>query len=595
MDFIEGDDVDYSDFLQDMLLGKGLIIDNVHTTHQEFAKLVGQIMYQKEYILQLFVYYINKQLNNITTHTVGQIYRPYPIPGYLLLGDVVTGTKDNIKLNAFLVASSGTQESMYPIKYNRLITFKAFDNESRATKQYSIWQPIGQEVNGIDNMGNPAKHKYYSIGDICTEGTQEPDRSMTATVHENCLDPISEDLLGLVTIYYDTESFQMSLDDSPNELVRDFKIEKPAVTIEMCSLWRTPLNTFVTNYINSSFNFVNNTVAYNLIDGNPNKIDEFGNIEMKYKRQVISRLKEVHINKLQKVFILVNHYSYKYLSDLRYYLYRADSGYDKTDTSTNEKDKKDTPKTKGKNYDYTIDGAAAVADKATTIGELLDFIKEAEEKMEADNKTRLRRINKNPDKPHPPAKKIPGYLTNVVKKVKSGIYQMDSKIDSIETLYDLVNDLFISGINERIAIDNEGMAMGGQLLSFAQEILLYVCKIIQPPSRPVFTIREKCIGPTKIDKGKLNLTSKVEKVIGEYKKLIGQYKRDPTKYCSNWQSVIKFQDVTFNKIGQHVGHIDNYMEKIDRMELEEFTKGRLEAIVEEYTKLNNYIKGDCEF
>jgi len=143
-------------------------------------------------------------------------------------------------------------------------------------------------------------------------------------------------------------------------------------------------------------------------------------------------------------------------------------------------------------------------------------------------------------------------------------------------------------------IDNED-GMGGQLLSFAQEILLYVCKIIQPPSRPVFTIREKCIGPTKIDKGKLNLTSKVEKVIGEYKKLIGQYKRDPTKYCSNWQSVIKFQDVTFNKIGQHVGHIDNYMEKIDRMELEEFTKGRLEAIVEEYTKLNNYIKGDCEF
>lgn len=593
MDFIEGDDVDYSDFLQDMLLGEGLIIDNVHTTHQEFAKLVGQIMFQKEYILQLFIYYTNKQLNNITTHIVGKISRPYPIPGHLLLGDTVSGSKGAVKLNAFLVASSGTQESMYPIKYNRLITFKAFDDETQSTKQYSIWQPIGQEVNGIDNMGDPVKHKYYAIGDICTEGTQEPDRSMTATLHEKCLDPISEDLLSLVTIYYDTESFHVGIDDGPSDLVRDFKINKPATTIEMCSLWKTPLNTFITNYIGSNFNFINNTVAYNLINGNPNKIDEFGNIEMKYKRQIISRLKEVHINKLQKVFILVNHYSYKYLNDLRYYLYRVDSAYDTTETSTNKKDKKNAPKKSDKNFDYSIDGAAAAADSATTVGELLDFIEAAEEKMEEDNKTRLRRINKNPDKPHPPTKKIPQYLKNVVKKVKNGLYQIDSKIDSIDTLNDLVNDLFTSGINERIAIDNEGIAIGGQLLSFAQEILLYVCKIIQPPSRPVFTIKEKCIGPTKIDKGKLNLTSRVEKVVGEYKKLIGQYKRDPTKYCSNWQSVIKFQDMTFNKIGQHVGHIDNYMEKIDRMELEEFTKGRLEVIIEEYEKLNNYIKGNC--
>lgn len=594
-DFIEGDDVDYSDFINDMLLGDGLIIDNVHTTHQEFAKLVGQIMYQKEYILQLFIYYTNKQLNNVTTHTVGSISRPYPIPGHLLLGDTVAGSRDNMKLNAFLVASSGTQESMYPIKYNKLITFKAFDNESQTNKQYSIWRPVGQEVNGMDDMGDPVKHKYHAIGDVCTEGTQEPDRSMTATIHENCLDPISEDLLSLVTIYYDTESFNISLDDNPVDLASDFKINKPATTIEMCSLWRTPLNTFITNYIGSGYNFVNNTVAYNLIDGNPDKIDEFGNIEMKYKRQIISRLKEVRINRLQKLFILVNYYSHKYLNDLRYYLYRADSGYDTTETSTSKKEKKEVTKNHDKNIDYRIDGAAAAADSATTVKELLEFIEKAEEKMEEDNKLRAKRINKNPDKPHGPMKKMPQYLKNVVKKVKNGLYQIDSKLDSIETLNDLVNELFTAGINERIAIDNEGVAMGGQILGFAQEIVLYICKIIQPPSRKVFTIKEKCIGPTKIDKEKLNLTSRVEKAVGEYKKLIAQYKRDPTKYCSNWESVIKFQDMTFNKIGQHVGHIDNYMEKIDKMDLEEFTKGRLEVIVEEYEKLNNYIKGDCEF
>jgi len=484
---------------------------------------------------------------------------------------------------------------MYPIKYDRLITFKSFDNETQKTKQYSIWRGIGQEVNGLDNIGNHVKHKYYSIGDICTEGTQEPDRSMTATIHENCLESISEDLLSLVTIYYDTDSFDVNLDNNISDQAQDFKIEKPATTIEMCSLWKTPLNTFVTNYINSGYNFVNNTVAYNLIDGNPNKIDEFGNIELKFKRQIISRLKEVHINKIQKVFILVNHYSHKYLNDLRYYLYRADSAYEKVDTSTKRKDIKNKPEINNKNIDYSIDGASAAADKATTVKHLLEFIETYKEKMEEDNIIRARRINKNPDKPHPPMKKLPQYLINVVKKVKNGLYQIDSKIDSIETLNDLVNELFTSGINERIAIDNEGIAMGGQILSFSQEIVLYICKIIQPPSRPVFTIKDKCIGPTKIDKDKLNLTSKIERVMGEYNKLINQYKRDPTKYCSNWESVIKFQDMTFNKIGQHVGHIDNYMEKIDKMDLEEFTKGRLEVIIEEYEKLNNYIKGNCEF
>ena len=66
------------------------------------------------------------------------------------------------------------------------------------------------------------------------------------------------------------------------------------------------------------------------------------------------------------------------------------------------------------------------------------------------------------------------------------------------------------------------------------------------------------------------------------------------KFCNNWGAIIKYQDLSFKIIGDHVGHIPNFMDKIDSYDFEPFTKSRLKVILEEYYKMNSFIEKDCK-
>jgi hypothetical protein len=45
-----------------------------------------------------------------------------------------------------------------------------------------------------------------------------------------------------------------------------------------------------------------------------------------------------------------------------------------------------------------------------------------------------------------------------------------------------------------------------------------------------------------------------------------------------------------NKVGQLCGHIDNYMTKINDMNLEEFTTSRIKGLVSVYKEINGYLE-----
>ena len=66
------------------------------------------------------------------------------------------------------------------------------------------------------------------------------------------------------------------------ELKKEFQIEKPASMLNMFSVWRTPMNTMIVSYVNESTPFYNNTVAYNLIEGRIDMLDDFGNVTIKF-------------------------------------------------------------------------------------------------------------------------------------------------------------------------------------------------------------------------------------------------------------------------------------------------------------------------
>ena len=605
-DLINNEDVNYQSFIMDIILGDGIVERNINRNHLEFSRLISNIMYQKQLILGLFVYYFNKNLSKISNVYSGSFMRPYGKAGYYILGDVVIGAIENIKLNAFLIAPSNSEESLHPIRYDKLVTYNALNKDTDRMEEYSIWRPIGQTINGMDDLGNPKEQKYMALGDVISEGTEPPNINLVATIHEKCLKPISDDNLRLVFIHIDTSSIQFTNTgfgsnraSQYSNLTREFQLDQPSVVLQMFSVWRTPLNTFLTNYINNSFKFTNNSVIYNIIGGRPDKIDEYNNVLLEEKRKIIKRLRATRLNQLQNVFILVNHYSYKYINELKYYLHKSDSQYVSSNTtsqrSISDRDKRFSSESNKKNisYDEGIEGASDLADSATTIKQMTDFIKQKGEEFEEFNKERARRIFKDPDGAHGRMKRVPNYLLKIYNKVITELNQIENKIYNIENMYDLVTEIFENGIETRIAINNEGIAEGGKLLDYSQEIVMYLCKIISPPDYQSYMIKSDCIGHNVIDTGKKNLELKIEEEISKFNRFVKKYRGNPNKYCTSWESVLQFQELTYNTIGEHVGHIDNYVDKIERLEFNDFTESRLKVILEQYKKLNSFVEGNC--
>lgn len=605
-ELINNEDVNYQSFMMDIMLGDGIVESNINKKHMEFSRLISNIMYQKQLILGLFVYYFNKNLSKINNVYSGSFMRPYGKTGYYILGDVVVGAVENVKLNAFLVAPSNSEESLHPIRYDKLITYNAMSKDTNRMEQYSIWRPVGQTINGMDDLGNPKEQNYKTLGDVVSEGTEPPNVNLVATIHDKCLKPISDDNLRLVFIHIDTSSirfnnsgFGSSRASEYSSLTREFQLDQPSVVLQMFSVWRTPLNTFLTNYVNNSFKFTNNTVIFNIIGGRADKIDEYNNVKLEEKRNVIKRLKRAKLNHLQNVFILVNHYSYKYINELKYYLHKSDAQYASSNTTSNknmsEKDKRFNTgkKTKDIRYDEGIEGASSLADSATTIKQMTDFIKEKGKEYEEFNTERARRVYNDPTGAHGSMKRIPTYLLNIYNKVIAELNQIENKIYNIDNMYDLVMEIFENGIETRIAINNEGIAEGGKLLDYSQEIILYLCKIITPPDYQSYMIKSDCIGHNSIDTKKKNIELKIEDEISKFNQFVKKYRGNPNKYCTSWESVIRFQELTYNTIGEHVGHIDNYVDKIERLEFNDFTESRLNVILEQYRKLNNFIEGNC--
>ena len=80
------------------------------------------------------------------------------------------------------------------------------------------------------------------------------------------------------------------------------------------------MNTMIISYVNESTPFYNNTVAYNLIEGRVDMLDDFGNVTIKSRRKIISRLKKVKVNVLQAIIILIHHNNIQLKNKFIYFL-----------------------------------------------------------------------------------------------------------------------------------------------------------------------------------------------------------------------------------------------------------------------------------
>ena len=566
--------LDFSSFANDLLRNKPLNQLLVSDSALVGLKNLYKNILNLQLAIYVYTYFMSKTIGK-STDTIGSFIRAKQMPGYMLLGDSINGGIENFKLNSFMISSTGDSNIVYPDNYEKLVTFDAYEPESEELVSYSIWRSETKEITTSDALGNPIKKSFHSLGDICYYGNNRPPKEQLVNIESRCLKPVKDEDLKMIFLHLGNNTRISNVSTKTNrysDYTKEFKIDikNSSTYIEFFSVWRTPLNTFITNYNDPNDYLVNNTIAYNIINGRNDKINKYGNVSFKAKKEIINRMKKVPLNHLQVAIILINHYNSIHLTELKYYLTKSDN---------------------------EIPGAAEMADKVTRVGEVFNYIEAKQEEFDEANLNRMRTMQTdgkiNPEVAQIKEKEIPKNLIDKYTEAKNKIYNMDSKIDNITTLYDLFMEVFPNGLDERIALDNQGIAEGGEIITSIQELVIKICKVIFPPKKIAYMIKDDCLGFASIDSKKRTLTVDLEKQIRIYNKYMKLYKKDPTKYCNNWEAVTKFQDRTYNIIGQYVGHIDNYIDKIERLELEEFTKSRIEKIIESYIELNKFIAENC--
>ena len=602
-----GSRVNYDSFVNNLILEQKLPKSITSTPLSLISVNNFKILLNTNSITVLLIRAINENTKALES-LYGSFRRPGGKIGYLPLGDSVYGGSEfGLELNSFMADGN----ILYPNNYTQLTSFRSYNIETNESEIYTIWRPNGQTVTESTGFrGNPEQVQYKSLGDICRTETTVPNVNETLTISEKCLTKVHVKDLELVFIF--TGNIKISSENIGLES-DSYLIENPSVNnIEIFSIWRTPLNTFLTN-CNSTNVIVNNTFIYNMynVTGNTDtdtNLDEsakeqakvfkilnsYGNISSQAKRKASNMLASIQIPNLLTSLILCKYYETELLKDLIYYINL---------------------------YKSSVPEFTTINTLTSTLGELMNLINNVNTQYKKFNQDISRAYtlkDKYTTKYTQKEKYLPKMILNVYDNANNKLLGMSVQIANTNTLLDIINIIFENGIETKIAINSDGIAQGGIFMNSIQEVVLRVCKMLEPPSRSAYTIKDECLGTFALDRERAEVIDEFIDVYNDTVKLIEKITKksdlyiqtgeveaiienDKDRSAREIQEGIDSSENLLNvlrnyllildyKVGQICGHIDNYLVKLDNGNLDEFTTSRIKSLKLLYTDANIYLK-----
>jgi hypothetical protein len=565
MDLIkQGNNIDYSSFL------KNIILEDNKTTVSQNAVDKFKFLLNPIPIASLLINTINDNITEASKYTYGTIRSSVPKVGYTSLGNSVYGGVENFQLNSFVVSG----DIMYPSGYKKLVSFISYNENTDKNDKYTLWQPISQIINEPTFKGGTEQRSYLPLGDVCNFGENNPKINDFAMVKDTCLELVKSKDLKLVFIYAGniqtnlktTNSESLDFTQSDTYLIEN----KLANNIEIFSVWRTPINTFITNS-NSHNKLLNDTIMFNILNNLNDALNEYGNISNEYKKWVQDTLSAIIIPQFTIALIYTSHFQYESLKELIYYV---------------NKYQIQVPEFRGQSFDIKI----------IQIGDLLMLIKNTIKKYEDFNKELIKRasISLRSNKPIVYDKKrekhLPKKLLNIYDNIITELDTLPIQIQNANSLLDIVNYLIPNGLNGRIAIDSDGIAEGGIILNPIQEIIVRLCKIIFPPNRPAYIIKDECLGTFARDNEKEDKIKELTEEKNKYNKYIDDITNDYNRFHSQLATIKNYEDLAERKMGMIAGNIENYMDKIHNLDMEEFTIHRINGLINIYKEVNKFLE-----
>ena len=595
-------------------------------------------IFDYEIRMEFLFNYLNKRITNDKRTNQNKLgfYKPIGGNGFFPIGhsvfDVTYNKEDDlqIKMNAFLINGNIRMPEKYKIKLNftNRDELERQDKAEDATsvnnglernnktgrvfenRRYSILkvEPVKTDKDGKEKIYVPLGELIVRNENTDSKEEYEPTTNLIGCIDIECANKIGLEELELVGV-------KMSYQSNP--INKFFKNETEIEGIGLFSVWKTPLNTFVTNCIGDDIDIINNvSLGYSILNGvkyddrnNENKFINNGYLNVEGENYIKTILKAIKIPVLIRIcYVTINQYIL-YFNQLEYYMPNTieeiriiiNENINKLGRASQEKKKELT--------ELNI----KLEKKIKRLEKLIKLIKKDESERyknftnlfdgDGTNSNNNNNNNNNINNIQPLLQEeLPDY-----DKIQEKLEMIPSIIDSQTTLYDLLILMFPNGFDENIKIDD---------LNFIQKEIIKICKICFPPNTEIYVPKNECISYETVDLVRRKIIRKLDKTLDRYNLLFRQYgyvsneifethlrKGDIETYLTEKQFK-KHCKIDFSKIQEKIkeldelfngtfGHIPNYKKLIQTQDMELFSNYRIEFIISEYEKIIKFLEDSC--
>ena len=561
--------IDYASFISNIILAKPTSTDNQSIIYK-FRRLLNPAV-----ITIALVNEISRQFATVSNRNFGTFRSPVAKVGYIPLGDSVYGGTETFTLNSFCVSG----DIMYPAGFQKLVSFPSYNETTGDIDTYTIWRPQPQTINNATFDGSTESHTYLSLGDICRFGTANPSVNDCAIIKDTCLEAVSPTDLKMVFIYTGNLEFNESktietfTTQNNSYLITDETPQIPPNNIQIFSVWRTPMNTFITNS-NITNTFANDTVYGNLISGDGDMVDaseikfvgENGE-DMNPKMYVREKIAGIRVPQIIAAMIYTKHFLIENTRELAYYINR---------------------------FQARVPEFSDVVVDNMSLAEMMELVRITNQEYEDWNAELIRSASADLSKKTGTTydasleRHLPPKILQTYANINNNLDTIPIMIENTETLLDVVNNIIPNGLDGRVAVDSNGISEGGIMLNEVQETVLRVCKVLMPPVGVMaYTIKDECLGTFEMDRERERLIAELTELKAQYNKNVDILSSNYEKYKSQAQYFRQQDDNALRKIGQLIGHIPDYMDKIHNMNLDDITDSRLKGLIAVYKEANS--------
>lgn len=587
---------DYGEFSNNLLNG----------TFDANNTLTNKLLLLSIYNEYPLIKYINETMGLSDPDATGYIKNPGGKPGYFRLSDMAFGGSESgdtvaYTPTAFLVNG----DIRTPIAFDKICTFVSV-NDSGTVVKYSVMRMIPP----IDskNTGIPEENAYVSLGNIIIPADQQPDIMQYAVVKRKCVKKLSTAKLKLVFIY---PAAAHKIAGKPvTELNNQQGGQRSEPISEgFFSIWRTPFSTVHVKFSNGDF-VAGKSIIENLYlsadGGFPENIyTKAGTVKKVVAERVNAYLAKIRIPKVIFCTVLFGHT----VEIIKRLLGEFVSKYVGLSAASNDNMVMSnkimaTPALRKCSQPDTLlisDVSEALRDIGDVIqGAYERELKAAEANIAKASKQRLRsvyNVGGTGIDDEDGENQMPDYLmTRDYDTMKNIINELSIKIENGRTLGDLFDDLFPGGMGTKLKLDT---------LTATQERVLNFIACMIPPEKDIYILKNECLAYEQIDEERQDIALKLEGALKKLAQLTAQINTGggsdsdegvAIQYCGGEKNLAKINTAvteTYEFIANNIGHIPDYLKKLERADFEDFTTDKLVVISGQVSRLVELIEKKC--